>query len=421
MAALGRAAVTASRSRAAAVLVAALILILYGRTLFYGLVWDDFAALRPRSMTALLGAWRGPWDPGGVWPDFYRPMSMAVYNVMFRIFGHHAAWLHAVNLGELWLAALMLRLFVCRETASKTVGLVAAILLVLHPETPSSLAAWISQQFQLVALIWVLTAMLWWQRARHRGVMSWALVLAALTPGLLMKEDVLMVAPALLAWQRIRARTIGDVPVPSRAVLALVTLWAVAYGAIRTLALGTLGGYQLPSAGRALVNGLIGPLSTFGLQWIPSAHAISAIAGLGVLALAVLAWRARHQASPATIVLAQYGVTLGVLANLPLFLISGHTRLYLMTLAAALTLSATVGIVVDSHRLRRERVPRWLMASAIAWAIVIATANWVNTGTFAPCAPEALQRNAEALTWDITGDASRAEILRGMAACAAAK
>ncbi len=406
-----------TRPRTAAVLIALLILVLYGRTLGYGLVWDDFAALRPRSAAALVGAWTGEWDPGGVWPVFYRPLSIVVYHTMFRLLGHHALWLHAVNLIELWLAAWLLRVFVQRETQSAVFALIAATLLVLHPETPSSLAAWISQQFQLVPLIWVLSAMLVWQRTRAGATSAWGLTLATLTLGVLMKEDVLMVAPALVAWQAIRARVVGDASTPSRGLYALVAGWIGLYLLLRTIALGEIGGYQWPSLGRALLNSVNGPLFTFGLQWIPSAHGISLLSGFGVAALLMLTWRARRHAPTPLTALGLYGVMLGALANIPLVLISGHTRVYLLTLASTLTLTAAIGIVVAGYQAARGGVPRWVIAAALAWSVVIAMANWANTSTFAPCAPEVLQRNAEALTWDITSNADRSEILGAIARC----
>jgi len=406
-----------TRPRQAALLIALLILALYGRTLGYGLVWDDFAALRHRSTAELVGAWTGGWDPSGVWPVFYRPMSIVVYDTMFRLFAHHGAWLHLVNLLELWLAACLLRVFVERETASGGLALIAAVLLVLHPETPTSLAAWISQQFHLVALLWVLAAMLAWQRRRTSGASGWRVPLAALTMGVLMKEDVLMVAPALVVWQAIRARTVGDTPSPSRTVFALVGGWIALYVMLRTAALGAIGGYESPSFGRWLLNIVDGPLFAFGMLWIPSAHGISVLSALGVAALLWLMWRARRHATSSLIALGLYGITLGVLANVPLVLVSGHTRLYLMTLGATLAMTAAIGIVMAGYQRTRGELPRWVVGGALAWAIVMAMANWANTNTFAPCAPEVMQRNEEALSWDITSEAARAGILQDMAAC----
>ena len=406
-----------TKPRAAALLITLLILVLYGRTLGYGLVWDDYAALRLRPAAALIGAWTGPWDPGGVWPDFYRPMSITMYAALFRVFGHHTIALHTVNLAELFLAAWMLRAFVRRETQSDALGLAAALALVLHPETPSSLAAWISQQFHLVALISVLGAMLTWQRVRDRRPAAWMWVLAPLTFGVLMKEDVLMLAPTLLAWQAIRGKVVADVASPSRGVALLLGGWAAAYVAWRTAALGAIGGYDTPTVGRFLLNTVNGPLFTFGLQWIPSAHGVSLAGGVGVALLAGFAWRGRRQATPRLKALALYGLALGLFGNLPLLLVSGHTRVHLMTLAAVMTLTAAAGIAAAGLTAGRARVPRAVIAGLLVWTFVIALANWTNTSTFAPCAPQTLQRDADVLSWDILPPDVRQELTTKMAAC----
>ncbi len=407
-----------TKPRTAALLIGLLILALYGRTLGYGLVWDDYAAFRARPLAALLGAWAGPWDPGGVWPNFYRPLSIALYAVLYQVFDHNTVGLHAMNLVELFLAAWMLRAFVRRETDSNALGLAAAMALVLHPETPSSLAAWISQQFHLVELIAVVGAMLVWQRVRHRRPAAWVWVLAPLTLGVLIKEDVLMIVPALLTWQLIRARFVRDVPVPSRQVVLLLGGWAAAYLVWRTVALGAIGGYGTPAAGRLLLNTVSGPLFTFGLQWIPSAHGLSLVAGAGVALLAGFAWVGRREATPRLTSLVLYGVTLGVFANVPLLLVSGHTRVHLMTLAAVMTLTAAAGIAAAGVTARHGRVPLSAVAALLAWAIVVALANWTNTNTFAPCAAETLQRDADVLTWDVLTDTVRRELTAKMAACA---
>ena len=409
----------------AALSIGLLILALYGRTLAYGLVWDDFAALRPRSLSALLAAWTGPWDPGGVWPEFYRPASMALYASMYQLFGHHAMALHAANLAELFLASWMLRAFVRRETQSARLGLLAALLLILHPETPSSLAAWISQQFQLAALVVVLGTLLLWQRVRHDRGASWGWLLLPLTVGILFKEDVVMVAPALLAWQWIRARVVGDVPSPSRGACWIVAGWIAVYLAWRTIAIGGIGGYGWPAPDRLLLNVINGPVFAFAMQWIPSAHLVSVVIGAGLAVVAVLAWRQRRDARPPLKALALYGVALGLCANVPLVLVSGHTRLYLMILAATLTLTAALGIIAERLVAGRSTLPRQttdvmrnvIVAALTIWLAAVGFANWTHTDTFAPCAPETRQRNTEALSWDIVGADVRADIDAQLAAC----
>ena len=113
-------------------LLALTVAAFYGRTLTFGLIWDDFAALRPRPLAA---AWHGPWDPGGVWPDFYRPLSIALYDALFRLLGHQAVALHLVTLLLLFAAAWLFGSIVAEECDDARCGAVAALLFVTHPRS----------------------------------------------------------------------------------------------------------------------------------------------------------------------------------------------------------------------------------------------------------------------------------------------
>ncbi len=161
------------------------------------------------------------------------------------------------------------------------------------------------------------------------------------------------------------------------------------------------------------------------MQWIPSARTVSVVAGEGLAVIAVLAWRGRREARGVLKTLALYGAALGFAANLPLILVSGHTRLYLMILAAVMTLTAAIGIVAERIAAAPRTLPREtrtllfsIMAAALVlWTASVGVANWANTGTFAPCAPETIQRNTEVLGWDITSAELRGEISAEIASC----
>ncbi|OYV99251.1 MAG: hypothetical protein B7X11_05525 [Acidobacteria bacterium 37-65-4] len=117
--------------------------------------------------------------------------------------------------------------------------------------------------------------------------------------------------------------------------------------------------------------------------------------------------------------LALYGVALGLFVNLPLLLVSGHTRVHLMTLAAVMTLTAAAGIAAAGTIAEHGRAPRAAIAGALAWLAVIALANWANTNTFAPCAPQTLQSDADVLSWDILSDDVRQGLTAKISACQA--
>lgn len=399
----------------AAVLIIALVVIFYARTLSFGLFWDDYAELRPRSWDAVMGAWTGEWDPGGVWPVFYRPLTMMLYATLYSTFGHDATSLHLINLVLLGVAAWMLRAFVAREVSSPMLGTVASVLLIVHPETPSTLAAWISQHFHLAALLSVLAALLVWQRVRGSSAGRWAWVLLPLTIGVLVKEDVLVVALALLGWQWLRARIAHDVPAPTRATGTLMALWIAAYLAWRWAMLNQLGGYVLPDAARAALNLASVPLFTFALQWIPDAHGVSLFSGAGVALLLWLAWQRQRDAPRALVALAAGGVCLGVITAMPLVLTAGHTRVHLPTLAACLTFTGLIGIVIDAWP--RRPLSRWATVWLVAAALAMAAANWRHTNWYAPCSEMAIYAREDVLTWPFLSADVRADVLAQAARC----
>ena len=114
-----------------------------------------------------------------------------------------------------------------------------------------------------------------------------------------------------------------------------------------------------------------------------------------------------------------YGVALLVFANVPLVLVTGHTRVYLLILAATLSITGAVGATYAGLTREHRRLPRAALVGALIWSMVVATANWQHTNTFAPCAPDTRRRNAEAMTWDIVSADVRGRIAAGLAACGA--
>lgn len=401
----------------AACAIAAVIAVIYGRTLGYGLFWDDYAALRPRPWPAIAGAWTGEWDPGGVWPAFYRPLALWMYAGLGATIGGSAWLMHLLTLGGLFAVAWRLRAVVHGETGDASLGLVAAVLLVVHPETPSSMAAWLSQLFHLMPLIAVLSAIRAWQRGLGRP-RAWVATLLWLTAGLLFKEDVLVMAPALLAWQMFSGRQalVEARRPPSAALMVAVVGWMVAYLAWRQAMLGEIGGYVRPEWWLAARNVFSVPLFTVALQWIPGAHAVSVASGIGVAALAGSAWRARASATPALRSLALGGALIVAAAAAPLVLIAGHTRVHMAVVGAVLLFTAAIGIVRGEHTAGRP-AGRWRRAAFAVGVCGMLAANWQNTSTFAPCSPFWLRTSADVVEWDIVAPAVRAALARTIAAC----
>jgi hypothetical protein len=298
--------------------------------------------------------------------------------------------LHLVTLLLLFAAAWLLGSIVAEECDDARCGAVAALLFVTHPQTPASLAAWISQVFHLAPLLCALAAIRTWQHTRARGrAIGWAGVMAWLAAGVLFKEDTIMVVPALLLWHALRRRLIGDVPAITPRALVGMLAGVLAYAAWRLHVADVFTGYVNPSPMRFALNYTVAWVSTLGYQWTPTAHALGAITGPGLIALAVLARRAWPDAGPASKLVVGEGVVLG----------------------------ACVAVIVDTADGRRVLTSRLGTVVVTVWLIAAGTATVWHTRSFAPCAPDAIERDKVVLLWDILTPPLRHEIESRIAAC----
>jgi hypothetical protein len=398
------------RTFVALAVLAGAVLALYGRTLGYGLVWDDYLAFRDRAASELTGAWTGTWDTTGRWPAFYRPISLALYDAMFAIAGRDGFALHAITLALVLLAACLTYRVVATETGRPGLGAIAALLLIAHPETPASLSAWASQSFHAWTLVAVLATILVWQRVRDAGAAAWSLILPPATVAVLMKEDALAIVPALWLWQWARARErLG--PRPSAGVTGTVAAWIVIYLLARTAAVG-IGGYGTPPW-TTLTWNLTASAGHAVFAHVPAAPTISDIAAALWLGLAFAAWRRRAAVAPAVRAMTVGAAALFVFGWLPLASVGGHTRIHLLIFAVSLVTAAgaaALGSLAPRGRLLAGAAA--ILASALAL-----TANWAHTNWYAPCGEWTRFTDDEVRTWDVVPAAVRAEIAAKDAAC----
>ena len=323
----------------------AAVAVLYGRAWRFDLQCDDLAMIRPWSRAELAGVWHGTWDPQHAFAVFFRPLAAWFFAGSFELFGVRAPAHLVLSLVLLTLVIFALALFVARESGSVPLGALTAVIYAAHPNTPWSTGVWVMNDVHKLAALTTLSALLIWQRARRRSWSAWWPIALLITTGFLIKEDTLMLIPALLAAQWARSRFVRDVAPPPRAAWLAAGAFGLALAGWRWSALHEIGGFGWPSsfemAARNLLRGPYYALAGQGAA--PAGFSLPALAA-GAIALAVIgitiARLPRHRQWPAIV-----AVILMACFDAPLVLISNMTRYYIVTMAGAIVLAVvTAGL-----------------------------------------------------------------------------
>lgn len=262
----------------AAILAAVGVLLVHGGTLRGGLVYDDhrFIEHNPAIRQVLLvRAFRDPATAShteGIVPDIYRPLRTVLFSCEYALFAHEGAdgtidfglpWWHLVSL-LLHLAntLLVLRLLKPLFRGALLPAFLGALLFGIHPLT-SECVAWLSSQGDLLAMTFLLSALVLLER---RGLGRTLGGTACFALACLAKESALMM-PFLLPLRDLALPRGEDAP-PSpwaRATCGragLLLLVTGGYFALRTSVLPGLAqvGYaygSLWATVRAMLHGVV--------------------------------------------------------------------------------------------------------------------------------------------------------------------
>jgi hypothetical protein len=370
--------------------------IVYGHTLQYSFHYDDYHFVRPYALEEVRAAFHGPWDPSGVELPFYRPLTIAFFAGRFELFGLDARAHHAASLALFALAALLTGAFVWQLSRRLTAAAFAALVFATHPSMPYALAAWITNQMHLLETLTVLAALCWWfaVRARHAG--WWLPLLLMGTAAFLIKEDGVMLLPAIAALHGLRRRLIEPAlaPVP-RTFLALAALLIAALLLARHAALEGLESYAVPTAAGGWRNFWWGLDRVFRLvppdrPWQPVASWFAMLLPVAGL----LAWR---RTAPEVRFVLGAGAILATAFNVPFVFTTKLEQLHLVATGAVLVLAGSAACLMSALTSRAWRAGAGLvLAGGIASFATVA--RDISTD-FAPDGPIALSLDEIVRQW----------------------
>ena len=375
-------------------------LFVHGETVRYGFDYDDYYFLRPHAAEDVIASLHGPWDLTGVMVKFYRPLTVAFSALRFELFGLNAVAHHTVSLAFFTLAAVMSARLVHRVTGRMTGAILATLFFVCHPAMPYSLVAWVTNQMHLLQILVVLGAMLWWDAIRRRGFTWWIPLLVFGAASFLIKEDGVMLMPAIVVLHEIRRRTVEpDLPRTHLAFAAIAILLVAGLMSWRNHVLGEIGGYTRLTVDKAwwnissALNG-ISRLVPADRPWQPAASWWVTL--LPLAALAGWKWITRG----ARYCLAA-GAAIALLFALPFAFAAKPEQVYLLGLGFSIVLTGASLALLDLS----AYAPAPRMATTAATVIVVAGLSSLVvvsrdiTRDFAPFGPIVLSHDDIVRTW----------------------
>lgn len=206
------------------ILLAAAILLTFGRALLAPFHFDDYALLVDPAVTSASG-WLDVWRPAQT-----RPLTYFTFWVNHRLGGASPAGYHAANLA-IHIAAAFLVLLCLRRLMPARAALIAAFIFALHP-LQTEAVVYVFARSTLLASCLVFASFLSWLNGRHWAAVVW------FAAALLAKEEV-AAFPVFLGLLHLTARPDARTRNPIAAMLALAFLAVARVAAIASLTPGS--------------------------------------------------------------------------------------------------------------------------------------------------------------------------------------
>jgi hypothetical protein len=386
----------------------------YGATLFGELAYDDYFLTRPWRWIELERVWHGTWDPTRISVRFYRPITAWMYAGRFELFGLHGVPQHALSLLGMATCAVLAGLFVWRETENRRAATLTTLIYAIHPSMAYAQAAWLTNQMHLLASLLTLAALLAWQYARRRGPVAWLAVLALQCVAFGVKEDTVMIAPAIIGLTLARRWWKGDIAWPSWSVWGAAAMTPFVLFWFRYRALGRVGGYGgSPGVEAAWIN-YSRAFTIFTLeparrplQMLATATSQIILVGGG---LAVLLRRESRY-------LILVGLWIAAVFNAPFVLVSKAEQFHLIAFGASVVLAAACDALIGWWPVAAAR--RLATMAALAALATFVPLSRHIAADFAPCSAITLGTDEIARGWPVVPPEIKAWLADKPARCAA--
>ncbi len=357
------------------------VLAIYPASLQFGFHSEDFVFFRPFQAGDLWQVTTGRWFEAPGAPYFYRPLSVFVHALEFYLFGLNPFPIHLISVLIVAGCGLLCGVYAMRESGSPGLGVMAAAVYTLHPGTTIAVGPWMANQYQGLATICALWALLLWRTRRDGPPRTWIPIAAPLILAGLFKENALMLPLVLVGAHWGMAKFTADVKPPTRAAwIAAVGLFA-AMNTWRVLMLGNVGGYGDETVAFMIGQLWRGPLYVLltGREW--SVANIGASILVSLLTLSV-GWAVVRRLPMTGAGVAIVGVSLIAWCSLPLAIVPSRARAYLVALGGALILA--VGAYELWSRLRGGRA---IAARGLVMVLMagLLTTSHARLQTYAPC------------------------------------
>jgi hypothetical protein len=335
-----------------------------------GLYYDDYHLVRPWSFIELRRAWLGSWDPTGIEPVFFRPVTAALYATRFQVFALNTTAMHYLSLLGHGLCATLLGWFLRREGASIWLAAFAAWLYAVHPAFPHAQVSWLTNQMHLTQSLVVLGSLLLCQTARDRPAVWWTPLAGLAAVAFLVKEDGVMLLPVLAAMTALRVAILGaKAPRAWLPLLGCAIVLVVGLLAFRQGRLGRLGGYGTPDIHSLIPNYLKGMESAF-LLW-PTTRIWQAVASvIAAAAVTVSLCVSRWRTGRLPLLLAGVLLVAALMLNVPAAFYSkvSYNIFAWQGLASGVAISV-LALGLGAALWNRQRFPLFLIAAGLAVAL----------------------------------------------------